>query len=194
MVESTHDDKIAARRTTMDVKATINWDELFMGVAALASMRSKDPSTKHGACVVGQDKRVVSIGYNGMPKGQDADYPWDREDVSGIGSKYDYVLHSEQNAILNAPDRKSLSGSVMYVFSPKGYYPCHVCMSEIVQCGIGEVVLAYVMDGNTDKYNWKPTLHMSKVSGVKIRDLGMESKSSFLKMANEFGVISQLIN
>jgi dCMP deaminase len=179
----------------MEVKATINWDELFMGIAALASMRSKDPSTKHGACIVGQDKRVVSIGYNGMPKGEDS-YPWSRENVDGIGNKYNFVLHAEQNAILNAPDRMSLINSVIYVFSPKGYLPCSdICMKMIVQCGIKEVVLAYFIDANTDKYDWKPTLHMSKVSGVVIRDLGKSfSKPSFLKIANEFSAISQFIS
>ena len=55
----------------------ISWDEYFMGLAHLSAKRSKDPSTQVGACIVDQNKRVVSIGYNGMPFGcDDKTYPW----------------------------------------------------------------------------------------------------------------------
>ena len=47
----------------------INWDEYFMSVALLAAMRSKDPNTKVGACIVGEDNRIISTGYNGFPRG-----------------------------------------------------------------------------------------------------------------------------
>ena len=50
-------------------KDYLSWDEYFMGIALLSSMRSKDPSTQVGACIVDSDKKVVSIGYNGMPFG-----------------------------------------------------------------------------------------------------------------------------
>ena len=58
----------------------ISWDEYFMGVAVLSSYRSKDPSTKVGACIVNENKRIIGIGYNGLPYGcNDDEYPWDRE-------------------------------------------------------------------------------------------------------------------
>ena len=47
----------------------ISWDEYFMGVAKLASMRSKDPSTQVGACIVDKDNYILSVGYNGFPIG-----------------------------------------------------------------------------------------------------------------------------
>ena len=58
----------------------ISWDEYFMGVALLASQRSKDPSTQVGACIVNDDNRIMSVGYNGFPRGcSDDEFPWERE-------------------------------------------------------------------------------------------------------------------
>ena len=47
----------------------ISWDEYFMGVAVLSSMRSKDPNTQVGACIVNSEKKIVGVGYNGFPWG-----------------------------------------------------------------------------------------------------------------------------
>ena len=47
----------------------ITWDEYFLGVAILSGKRSKDPSTQVGACIVSQDNKILSMGYNGFPKG-----------------------------------------------------------------------------------------------------------------------------
>ena len=58
----------------------ISWDEYFMAIAKLSAMRSKDPSTQVGACIVGADNRILSIGYNGTPNGfNDDEFPWNRE-------------------------------------------------------------------------------------------------------------------
>ena len=58
----------------------ISWDEYFMGLAHLSAMRSKDPNTQVGACIVDRDNKVVSIGYNGTPRGcNDNEVPWERE-------------------------------------------------------------------------------------------------------------------
>ena len=78
----------------------INWDQYFMGIALLSAERSKDPSTQVGACIVGEDNRILSVGYNGMPQGcDDDDMPWGR-DGSPLDSKYIFVCHAELNAIL----------------------------------------------------------------------------------------------
>ena len=45
----------------------INWDEYFMGIALLSAQRSKDPNSQVGACIVSQDNKILSIGYNGFP-------------------------------------------------------------------------------------------------------------------------------
>ena len=79
----------------------ISWDEYFMGVASLSGMRSKDPHTQVGACIVSQDNKILSMGYNGFPIGcSDDAFPWEREG-EGAENKYFYTTHSELNAILN---------------------------------------------------------------------------------------------
>ncbi|MEE1126782.1 MAG: cytidine deaminase, partial [Acutalibacteraceae bacterium] len=76
----------------------ISWDEYFMGVAILSAQRSKDPGTQVGACIVSDENRIMTVGYNGMPRGcSDDDYPWDRVgDV--LDTKYAFVCHAELNA------------------------------------------------------------------------------------------------
>ena len=93
-------------------KDYLNWDEYFMAIAKLSSMRSKDPSTQVGACIVGHDNRILSIGYNGAPNGfDDKKFPWDREGDM-LNTKYAYVCHGEMNAILNyRGSRKDLEGA-----------------------------------------------------------------------------------
>lgn len=112
----------------------ISWDQYFMGVAKLSSMRSKDPSTQVGACIVNRDKRIVGIGYNGLPQGcDDRLFPWNNEG-DYIETKYPYVVHAEANAILNATT--NLKGSSIYVT----LFPCNECTKLIIQSGIKEIV------------------------------------------------------
>ena len=137
----------------------ISWDEYFMSVALLASMRSKDPNTQVGACIVGDDKRIISTGYNGFPRGcSDDEFPWNRE---GEETKYPYVVHAELNAILNAGGR-SLAGSTLYV----ALFPCNECAKAIIQAGIKTVVYL------SDKYDGTPSVCASKrmlrAAGVKL--------------------------
>lgn len=115
----------------------LNWDEYFMAVAKLSAMRSKDPSTQVGACIVSDTNRILSIGYNGTPNGyHDDDFPWEREGAP-LDTKYMYVVHAERNAILNyRGSRKDLEGATIYV----DLFPCNECAKEIIQSGIKEVV------------------------------------------------------
>ncbi len=79
----------------------ITWDEYFMAVAKLAGLRSKDPNSQVGSCIVSTDNKILSMGYNGFPLGcSDDEYPWAREGEP-LDTKYVYVTHSELNAILN---------------------------------------------------------------------------------------------
>lgn len=58
----------------------IKWDIYFMGIALLSAKRSKDPNTQVGACIVNEDKKIVGVGYNGLPLGcSDEVFPWERE-------------------------------------------------------------------------------------------------------------------
>ncbi len=123
----------------------IRWDEYFMGISKLAGMRSKDPNTQVGACIVGEDHKILSMGYNGFPNGcSDEEFPWDR-DGDMLNTKYAYVTHSELNAILNYRGG-SLQGSVLYV----SLFPCNECAKAIIQCGIRKVIY------DSDKYNGTP--------------------------------------
>ena len=142
----------------------ISWDEYFMGVALLASMRSKDPSTQVGACIVGPDNIILSTGYNGFPRGcSDDEFPWAREGAE-TETKYPFVVHAELNAILNAGG-KSLRGARIYV----ALFPCNECAKSIIQAGISEVIYL------SDKYANTPGTRMSKrmlnAAGVKLRQL-----------------------
>lgn len=139
----------------------ISWDEYFMGIAHLSAMRSKDPNTQVGACIVSQENKILSMGYNGFPKGCDDDeFPWRREGEL-YDSKYAYVTHSELNAILNYRGG-SLEGTKLYVT----LFPCNECAKAIIQAGIAELVYA------DDKYNGTPaslaSRRMLKAAGVKM--------------------------
>ena len=138
----------------------ITWDEYFMAVAILASMRSKDPSTQVGACIVGQNNIILSTGYNGFPIGcSDDEFPWDRE---GDDNKYPFVVHAELNAILNA-NGKSLKDSKIYV----DLFPCNECAKAIIQSGIGEIV--YLRDKYADTPAVIASKRMLTSAGVVLR-------------------------
>ena len=129
----------------------IGWDDYFMGVSLLAAQRSKDPSTQVGACIVDNDNRILSTGYNGFPHGcSDDSFPWNRDEEKGE-TKYQFVVHAELNAVLNARGR-NLSGSKLYV----SLFPCHECAKAIIQSGVKEVVYL------SDKYNGTPSDLASK--------------------------------
>ncbi len=141
----------------------ISWDEYFMGLAHLAAIRSKDPSTQVGAAIIDPHKKIVGIGYNGFPIGvSDDEFPWER-DGEMLATKYPYVVHAELNAILNATT--SLRGCSIYV----SLFPCHECTKAIVQSGITEVVY------EDDKYAATDSVIASKTmltsAGVSLRRL-----------------------
>lgn len=126
----------------MKRKDYISWDEYFMGLALLSAMRSKDPNSQVGACIVNKDNKIVSVGYNGAPIGydDDKDMIWEREG-DFLNTKYAYVCHSELNAILNA--QNSVKDCKLYVT----LFPCNECAKALIQAGIKEVIYL------SDKYN-----------------------------------------
>ena len=137
----------------MDMKRQdyISWDEYFMGIAILSGMRSKDPSTQVGSCIVSEDNKILSMGYNGLPIGcSDDEFPWNR-DGDPVDNKYFYVAHSELNAILNYRGG-SLDGAKIYVL----LFPCNECAKAIIQSGIKTIVY------DSDKYADTPSVIASK--------------------------------
>ena len=139
----------------------ISWDDYFMGVALLAAQRSKDPNTQVGACIVDEQNRILSTGYNGFPLGCSDDvFPWGR-DGEQTETKYPYVVHAELNAILNTRG-KSLAGSRLYV----ALFPCNECAKAIIQSGIREVI--YLSDKYKDAPLTKASRKMLEAAGIKL--------------------------
>ena len=133
------------------IKDYISWDEYFMGVAMLSGMRSKDPNTQVGACIVRKDNKILSMGYNGLPRGcSDDEFPWCREG-DPLDNKYMYTAHSELNAILNYRGG-SLENAKLYVT----LFPCNECAKAIIQAGITTVVY------DDDKYATSASVIASK--------------------------------
>ncbi|XP_068216149.1 uncharacterized protein [Palaemon carinicauda] len=128
-------------------------EEYFMAVAFLSSMRSKDPRSKVGACIVDEKKKVVGVGYNGMPSGiKDYQLPWSKKAKHPLETKKMYVCHAEMNAIMNT-NGTDLAGCTIYVV----LFPCAVCTRLIIQAGIKKVIFY------SDKYGHKPKTAPSKL-------------------------------
>ena len=151
----------------------ISWDEYFMGVAVLAAKRSKDPNTQVGACIVNKSKRILSTGYNGFPYGcSDDTFSWERE---GEDTKYQYVVHAELNAILNAHG-KSLEGSRLYV----DLFPCNECAKAIIQCGIKKVV--YLENKYADTESVRASVMMLEKCGVAVEEYKKSGRNVTLSL------------
>ena len=153
----------------------ITWDEYFMGVAFMSAMRSKDPNTQVGACIVSEDNKILSMGYNGLPVGcSDDEFPWNREG-DPLENKYFYTTHSELNAILNYRGG-SLEGSKCYVT----LFPCNECAKAIIQSGIKTVVY------DCDKYEHTPAVMASKrmmtAAGVRFYKYSRTDRSVTLNL------------
>ena len=96
----------------MKRKDYLSWDEYFMGVAELSALRSKDPSTQVGACIVSMDNKILSMGYNGFPMGcSDDEFPWTRAIESeldipvkyiGVGESIDDLQKFDSDQFVNA--------------------------------------------------------------------------------------------
>ena len=148
----------------------LSWDEYFMSIAMLSAMRSKDPNTQVGACIVDNNNRILSIGYNGAPNGFSDDiFPWNREG-NVLETKYAYVIHAERNAILNyRGSRKDFEGAKIYV----GLFPCNECAKEIIQAGIKEVI--YLSDKYHDTMETIVSRKLFDECGVLYRQLNKEN-------------------
>merc|ERR550534_3317421 len=141
----------------------LEWPEYFMAVSFLSAMRSKDPATQVGACIVSPDNRIVGIGYNGMPRGCSDDLlPWGKQSDNQLNNKYIYVCHAEMNAILNK-NSENITGCSIYV----ALFPCNECAKMIIQSGIRTVI--YFSDKHSDKTSTVASKRMMDMAGVIYR-------------------------
>jgi dCMP deaminase len=142
----------------MKRKEYISWKEYFMSIALLSAQRSKDSNTQVGACIVNDEHKIVSVGYNGMPTGcEDDEMPWEREG-DYLHTKYPFVCHAELNAILNC--NTDLHGCTLYVT----LFPCNECAKAIIQSGIRRVVYLENKYAGTDSITASET--MFRLTGV----------------------------
>ena len=142
----------------------LSWDEYFMALAILSSLRSKDPNSQVGACIVNEENRIVGIGYNGFPAGcSDDELPWDREGRY-LDTKYAYVCHAEMNAVLNS-DFGRMSNCRMYV----NLFPCNECAKMIIQAGIKSVI--YLNDKYPDDEKFIAARRMFKLARVELHKM-----------------------
>ena len=154
----------------------ISWDEFFMGAAMLCAKRSKDPNTQVGACIVNDENRILSVGYNGFPSGCDDDcFPWERSADDSYDTKYPYVCHAELNAILNC-NTSSVRGCTVYVT----LFPCNECAKAIIQSGIKEIV--YMCDKYADTESVRASKRMLDSAGIIYRQYTPTNKEINIKL------------
>lgn len=150
----------------------LSWNDYFMSTAILSAKRSKDPSTQVGACIVDDNNRIVSIGYNGFPRNCDDDaFPWTKEEDNQVEHKKLFVVHAEANAILNAINSNTVSGTRIYTT----LFPCNECTKLLIQSGIKEVI--YLSDKYSDKLNFIASRRMLDYVGIKCTQFVAETNS-----------------
>jgi dCMP deaminase len=160
----------------MKKKDYLSWDEYFMGIAKLSAMRSKDPNTSVGACIVDAGNKILSVGYNGMPRGcSDDEYPWARESENELDIKYLYVCHAELNALLNYTGTH-LQNSRIYTT----LFPCNECTKALIQSGIKEVI--YMEDKYADTPSVIAAKRMMKSAGIHYRKYAEPKKDIHLNL------------
>jgi dCMP deaminase len=133
-----------------------SWDQRFLDLAEHISKWSKDPSTQVGAVIVDNKNRVVSVGFNGFPRGIcDEEYLLKHREA-----KYARILHAEQNAMLFAD--KDIGGCTLYVYP---FMPCNRCALEVIQKGITRVV-SY--DNTSPRFDFELTRELFSEADVAL--------------------------
>lgn len=142
------------------IESDKKWMHRFLELAYTVSSWSRDPSTKVGAVIATEDHRILSIGFNGFPRGVDDD-PKRYENKQ---LKYKLVCHAERNALDNA--HFDVTGATLYCT----LFTCNECAKSIIQRGIKTVITPRpnIVEGD-DKYNWKESLEMYQEAGVFVK-------------------------
>ena len=142
-----------------------SWDKRFLDLAELVSTWSKDPSTKVGAVIVDEQNIIVSVGFNGFPKGIE-----DNDRLNHREAKYQIIVHAENNALMFA--KRPLDGCTIYTYP---FMPCPRCAGMIIQSGIKRVV-SY--KNTIDRHRWELDFQIS-------RELFLEANTKLEQYINE---------
>ncbi len=138
------------------------WDLRFLAMAKLVSGWSKDPSTQCGAVIVDEERRVVSVGYNGFAKGVHDT----AERLNNREEKYRYVIHAEVNAILFA-DKERLKGATLYTHP---FMACSSCAGIVIQSGIRRCVATKMPESVKSRWeeDTKRSMNQFEEAGVTL--------------------------
>jgi dCMP deaminase len=155
--------------SNIDIGEPTKWDLAFFEECQTIAKRSKDPSTKVGACIVRPDKTIAAKGYNGFPRGMlDSE-----ERYANREEKYSRTVHGEMNAILTA--REPLHGCTLYTWP---FAPCERCAVMVIQTGIVEVVAPVLPEHLRER--WQASLEKTAdyltECGVRLRLVDLEPK------------------
>jgi dCMP deaminase len=144
-----------------------DWEHTFMGIAILMSRRSPDPNTQVGAVLVSLDNRIISTGYNGLPRGISCgQINWSRDNEDELQTKYPFVIHAENNSILSA--HEDLTGSSLFVTM----HPCNECAQLIIQHGIKKVW--YLCNPYKDSWQVKAANRMFGLVDIEVKQFRPE--------------------
>jgi len=141
------------------------WNLRFLDLAKHISNWSKDPSTKVGAVIVDEERKIISLGYNGFPRGVEDLV----ERLNDRPTKYAMVAHAELNAILSS--NVSVKGTTVYVWPLP---PCNECAKAIIQSGIKRVITLKVNNERWGSSN-KTAKTMFEESGVAFIQIDIEN-------------------
>tara|TARA_B100000029_G_C17273587_1_gene850745 strand:- start:119 stop:559 length:441 start_codon:yes stop_codon:yes gene_type:complete len=141
----------------MTMMINSGWDNRFLEMAELVASWSKDPSTKVGAVIVDEDRRVLSLGYNGFPLGLSDDKRLDNREI-----KYKMIVHAECNALLFCSEPPV--GATIYTYP---FMPCPKCAGMIIQTGITRVV-SYKSNNERWSEEFALSRNMFKEAGIEL--------------------------
>lgn len=150
-------------------KSALSWDQYFMLQAMMASLKSKDPSTKVGSVFVDDKNHQVTMGFNGFIAGIDeAQLPWGKDPSVGLQhQKYGYVVHAEANAIVHS--HRPLAGTRAYVT----LFPCHECAKLIASAKVKEII--YLSDKHRENESTVIAKKIFSLAGIKYRQLTLDT-------------------
>ena len=160
--------KSSIKKRAVDV---ISWNDYFLSVAFLSSRRSKDPNTQVGVCIVNEENKIISTGYNGTIKHfSDDDVLWNNDSKLIGKNKYSYLVDAEINAIINAKRIENLTSAAIYIT----HYPCNNCLKAILQCGIKKIYFCYAK--HSEHYDNEASKVLIKHLEIKIKQLPFPDK------------------